>query len=114
MRTTDTQIVFEYSKSLNKSCSVPKLPVFKSKTGINVNDKVNILNGLFQCFFSSKISFGDKEIEPENPEFTTFNVSKNSLLNILLTLDPKQARGTDGLPTVFYHKTCNEIFNCLN
>ena len=47
MPTRDTQLVFRHLKSFNKSCSLPKLLVFKSKTSKNDYDKVSMLNGFF-------------------------------------------------------------------
>ena len=73
-----------------------------------------MLNEFSQSVFSHKISLIIKEIEPENQEVTNCSVSKNSRQNIFLTLDPSKARGPDGLPPVFYPKTCNKIVNCRN
>ena len=44
MRPRDTQMVFKHFKKLNKSFILPKLLVFKSKTSLNICDKVNTLN----------------------------------------------------------------------
>ena len=73
-----------------------------------------MLNEFSQSVFSHKISLIIKEIKPENKEVTNCSVSKNSLQNIFLILNPSKARGPDGLPPVFYQKTCNKIVNCRN
>ena len=105
---------FKHLKSFKKIMQSLKPLAFKTKTNVNVYDRVNMPNEFFQSFFSPKISIDINENDPENPELSTFSASKISLQNILLTIDPKKSRAPDALPPLCYQKTFKEIVNCLN
>ena len=73
-----------------------------------------MLNQFFHSVFSPKTNFSLKDFKVQKPSLTNFDVSKNTIRNIMDDIDATKFRGPNGIPPVFYVKTSKNLCNIMH
>ena len=77
-------------------------------------EQVNMLNQFFHSVFSPKTNFSLKDFKVQKPYLTNFEISKNTIRNIMDDIDATKSRGPNGIPPVFYVKTSKNLCNIMH
>ena len=64
--------------------------------------------------FSPKTNFSLKDFKVQKPSLTHFDISKNTIRNIMDDIDATKSRGPNGIPPVFYVKTSKNLCNIMH
>ena len=110
----NTDRIFKHLKSLNKSACLPKFLMNDTKQSSLRCEQVNLLNQFFHSVFSPKTNFSLKDFKLQKPSLTNFDISKNTIRNIMDDIDATKSRGPNGIPLVFYVKTSNNLCNIMH
>ena len=107
----NTGRTFKHLKSLNKSACLPKVLMNDAKQSSLRCEQVNMLNQFFRSLFSPKTNFNLKDFKVQKPSHTIFDISKNTIRNIMNDIDATKSGGPNGTPPVFYEKTSKNLCN---
>ena len=110
----NTDRLFKHLKSLNKSACLPKVLMNDTKQSSLRCELVNMLNHFFHSVFSSKTNFSLKDFKVKKPSFTNFDISKNTIRNIVDDIEATKSRGLNGIPPVFYVNTSKNLCNTMH
>ena len=77
-------------------------------------EQVNMLNQFFHTVFSPKTNFSLKDFKLQKPSLTIFDISKNTMRNMMDDIDATKSRGPNGMPPVFYVKTSRNLCNIMH
>ena len=72
-----------------------------------------MLSQFFHSVFSSKTNFSLKDFKVQKSTLTNFDISKNTIRNILDDIDATKSRGPNSIPPVFYVKTSNIMHSVI-
>ena len=111
LRNTDR--IFKHLRSLNKSACLPKVLMNDTKQSSLRCEQVNMLNHFFHSMFSPKTKFSLKDFKVQKPSLTNFDISKNTIRNIMDDIDATKSRGPNGIPPVFHVKTSKNLCNIM-
>ena len=109
LRSRHTDRIFKHLKSLNKSACLSKVLMNDTKQSSLRCEQVNMLNQFFHSVFSPKTNFSLKDFKVQKSSLTTFDISKNTIRNIMDDIDATKSRGPNGIPPVFYVKTSRNL-----
>ena len=110
----NTDKIFKHLKNLNKSSCLPKVLMKDTKQSSLRCEQVNMLNQFFQSVFSPKTNFSLKDFKVQKPSVTNFDISKNTIRNLMDDIDATKSRGPNGIPPVFYVKTRKNLCNIMH
>ena len=109
--------IVKHLKSLIKSACLPKDLMNYTKQSLLRCEQVNMLNDFVHSVFSPKTSFTLKDSKVQKASLTFFDISKNTIRNIIDDIDGAKSRGPCGIAPSFYVKTsrnlCNIIYSVL-
>ena len=77
-------------------------------------EQVNMLNQFIHSVFSPKNNFSLKYFKVQKPSLTNFDISKNTIRNIMDDMDATKSRRRNGIPPVFYVKTRKNLCNIMH
>ena len=98
----NTDRIFKHLNSLNKSACLPKILMNDTKQSSLRCEQVNMLNQFFHSvFFQKKTNFSLKDFKVQKASLTNFDISKNTIRNIMDNIDATKSRGPNGIPPVF-------------
>ena len=111
-RSTDR--IFKHLRSLYKSACLPKVLLNDTKQSSLRCEQVNMLNHFFHSVFSPKFNFSLKDFKVQKPSLTNFDISKNTIRNIMDDIDATKSREPNGIPPVFHVKTSKNLCNIMH
>ena len=109
-----TDRIFKHLKRLNRSACLPKVLMNDTKQSSLRCEQVNMLNEFFHSVFSPKTNFSLKDFKVQKFSLTNFDISKNTIRNIIDDIDATKSRGLNGIPPGFYVKTSKDLCNILH
>ena len=99
----NTDRIFKHLKSLNKSACLPKVLMNDTKQSSLRCENVNMLNQFFHSVFSLKTNFSLKDFKVQKPSLTNFDISKNTIRNIMDDIDATKSRGNADYDAINEH-----------
>lgn len=99
---------FAYTKPLKKSNNLPPVMKYKNNMSENLKDTTN----LFAQYFSSVYSNSNNtntDFQCHNNCSTYFPISIADIESIINSLDQNKVSSPEGIPTIFYKNTLNNI-----
>ena len=100
----NTDRIFKHLKSLNKSACLLKVLMKDTEQSSLRCEQVIMFNQFFHSVLSPKTNFSLKDFKVQKPSPTNFDISKNTIRNIMDDIDATKSRGPNGIPPVFYVK----------
>ena len=77
-------------------------------------EQVTKLSEFFNSVFSPKTNFSLKDFKVQKTSLTNFDISKNTIRNLIDVIDVTTSRGLNGIPPGFYVKTSKNLCDIMH
>ena len=105
----------KYFKSLRKSSDIPTSVFWNSTSADTDKDKADLFNSFFQSVFTTGITTEIPLIEiPDDEILTDFEITASSVFEVLKSLNPTKARGSDNIPPALLKRMANSLAPSLS